>query len=148
MYSKKVPIKLTNSNAKIPTRGSLDAAGYDLYAAIDSRIVIKPHTTEKIDTGIAVELPEGTFGGIFARSGIAAKRGLRPANCTGIIDSDYRGNVIVALHNDSDVAQYVEPQERIAQLIVIPYANVKFEEKEELSDTKRGSGGFGSSGTT
>lgn len=148
MYSKKVPIKIINANATIPTKGSADAAGYDLYAATDTKIMIKPHTTVKVDTGIAVALPEGTFGGIFARSGIATKRGLRPANGVGIIDSDYRGNIIVALHNDTDIVQYIEPKERIAQLIIIPYIDIKFEKKEKLSSTERGTGGFGSSGTT
>ena len=147
MYQKKVPIKIVNNNAIIPTKGSEAAAGYDLYAAIDAKIMIKPHATVKIDTGIAVALPDNTFGGIFARSGIATKRGLRPANGVGVIDADYRGNIIVALHNDTDIVQYVEPQERIAQLIIIPYVNAQFKEKDELSETERGAGGFGSSGT-
>lgn len=147
MYQKKVPLKIINNNAIIPTKGSEAAAGYDLYAAIDTKIMIKPHTTVKIDTGIAVALPDNTFGGIFARSGIATKRGLRPANGVGVIDADYRGNIIVALHNDTDIVQYVEPQERIAQLIIIPYVNVQFKETDELSETERGAGGFGSSGT-
>lgn len=147
MYQKKVPLKIINNNAIIPTKGSEAAAGYDLYAAIDTKIMIKPHTTVKIDTGIAVALPDNTFGGIFARSGIATKRGLRPANGVGVIDADYRGNIIVALHNDTDIVQYVEPQERIAQLIIIPYVNVQFKEINELSETERGAGGFGSSGT-
>lgn len=132
--------------AKEPTRGSLCAAGYDLSAAIDSTVNITPHTTVKIGTGLAVELPDNTFGAIYARSGIASKEGLRPANCTGVVDSDYRGEIVVALHNDSDVMRIVEPGERIAQLVVQPYVSVEFDEVETLSTTDRGSGGFGSTG--
>jgi dUTP pyrophosphatase len=135
-----------NSMAKAPTRGSVYAAGYDLSAAIESNVLIAPHTTVKIGTGIVVELPENTFGAIYARSGIASKEGLRPANCTGVVDSDYRGPIIVALHNDSDVVRMVEPGERIAQLVVQPYVSVEFEEVETLSATVRGAGGFGSTG--
>ena len=142
-----INIKLLNDLAKIPTRGSKYAAGYDLYAATDYTIEIEPHSTVKIDTGIAVELPEGTFGAIFARSGLATKRGLRPANCVGCVDSDYRGAVIVALHNDSDEIKTVEPGERIAQLVIIPFIPAEFNIVDELSDTERGSNGFGSSGT-
>lgn len=138
-------IKL-NPMAQTPTRGSLFAAGYDLSAAIDMNVVIAPHTTIKIGTGLAVALPEGTFGGVYARSGISAREGLRPANCTGVVDSDYRGELIVALHNDSNEYRIVEPGERIAQFIVQPYVNVEFEEAETLNETDRGSGGFGSTG--
>ena len=133
-------------NAVEPTRGSLCAAGYDLSAAIDNTIMIAPHCTVKIPTGLSVELPDGTFGGIYARSGIASREGLRPANCTGVIDSDYRGAIEVALHNDSDTHRIVEPGERIAQLIVQPYIPVKFIETNTLSATDRGTGGFGSTG--
>lgn len=142
-----VNIKLLNENAKVPTRGSEYAAGYDLYGSNTYTIEIAPHSTVKIDTGIAIELPDHTFGAIYARSGLATKRGLRPSNCVGVIDSDYRGSIIVALHNDTDSIQIVEPKERIAQLIVIPYYSVNFNTVEELSDTKRSSGGFGSTGT-
>lgn len=135
-----------NPIAQAPTRGSLCAAGYDLSAAIDSAVIIAPHTTIKIGTGLAVELPDNTFGAIYARSGIASKEGLRPANCTGVVDSDYRGEIIVALHNDSDVMRIVEPGERIAQLVVQPYVSVVFEEVETLNTTDRGVGGFGSTG--
>ena len=138
-------IKL-NSMAQTPTRGSLYAAGYDLSAAVDCNVTIPPHSTVKIGTGLAIELPENTFGAVYARSGIASREGLRPANCTGVIDSDYRGEVIVALHNDSDVSRIVEPGERIAQLVVQPYVSVEFEEVESLNDTDRGNGGFGSTG--
>jgi dUTP pyrophosphatase len=133
-------------NAVEPTRGSLCAAGYDLSAAIDESVMIPPHCTVKIGTGLSVELPDGTFGGIYARSGIATKEGLRPANCTGVIDSDYRGEIVVALHNDSDVHRIVEPGERIAQLIVQPYIQAIYKEINALSDTERGTGGFGSTG--
>ena len=135
-----------NSMAKEPTRGSKYAAGYDLSAAISSNVMIAPHTTSKIGTGIAAELPDNTFGAIYARSGIASKEGLRPANCTGVVDSDYRGEIVVALHNDSDVMRMVEPGERIAQLVIQPYVSVEFEEVESLNTTDRGSGGFGSTG--
>ena len=139
-------IKLLNDNAKIPTRGSEKAAGWDLYAAIEAPITIKAFETEKISTGIAVALPEDTFGGIYARSGLATKKGLRPANCTGVIDEDYRGEVIVALHNDTRNDWVIEPGERIAQLVVEPYIRVKLIEVSELDDTARGEGGFGSTG--
>lgn len=135
-----------NSMAKEPTRGSMYAAGYDLSAAIESNVMIPPHMTMKIDTGLAMELPENTFGAIYARSGIATKEGLRPANCTGVVDNDYRGQIIVALHNDSDAMRIVEPGERIAQLVVQPYVSVEFEEVDALNSTDRGSGGFGSTG--
>lgn len=135
-----------NHNAVAPTRGSLCAAGYDLSAAIDTNVGIAPHCTVKIPTGLAIELPNGTFGAIYARSGIATKEGLRPANCTGIVDSDYRGEVMVALHNDSDQYRIVEPGERIAQLVVQPYINAEYVESEDLEKTARGSGGFGSTG--
>ena len=141
-----VNFKKLNENAKVPTYGSWDAGCCDLYAAIDRPIAIAPHTTEKIGTGLAFELPSGTFAAILARSGIATKRGLRPANCTGIIDADYRGEIIVALHNDTDFVQYVQPQERIAQMTLLPYIYMNFYEVEELSDTERGDGGFGSTG--
>lgn len=140
-------IKLLNQYAKLPTRGSEYAAGYDLYAAIPETIYIAPHATEKIGTGLAVELPEKTFGGIFARSGLATKKGLRPANCVGVVDADYRGECIVALHNDSQEGYAVHPGDRIAQLVVLPYINIEaFEVVDELSDTTRAAGGFGSTG--
>ena len=141
-----INIKRLNENAVLPTRGSEYAAGYDLYAATTVAIEIQPHSTVKIGTGLAFELPEGFFGGIFARSGIATKRGLRPSNCCGVIDADYRGECIVALHNDSDNVQIVEPQERIAQMILLPFCSMEFNEIDELSITIRGTGGFGSSG--
>ena len=141
-----IKIKKLNKNATIPTRGSEYAAGYDLYSASNDVIDIAPHSTVKVGTGLAIEIPDGYFGAIFARSGLATKRGLRPANCVGICDEDYRGEYIVALHNDTDELMSIEPQERIAQLIVMPYLPVEFEEVDELSETKRGIGGFGSTG--
>ena len=141
-----VKIKPMNDLAKIPTRGSDEAAGWDLYAAIDKDIEIQPHTTKKIDTGIAIALPRNTFGALFPRSGIATKRGLRLANSCGIIDSDYRGSVIAAIHNDTNEIQKIEKGERIAQLIVLPFVPIKFNQVDKLDGTVRGSGGFGSTG--
>lgn len=132
--------------AHVPTRGSEKAAGYDLYAAVSSPVTIMPHETVPIDTGLQFEIPDGYFAAIYARSGIAAREGLRPANCTGVCDSDYRGNYIVALHNDSETPRVIEPGERIAQMVVIPYLSVSFEETSSLTDTRRGAGGFGSTG--
>jgi dUTP pyrophosphatase len=145
-FSANVEIKLLRDNAKIPTRGSERAGGYDLYAAIDKPVTVQPHTTEKIGTGISMALPNDTIGAIFARSGLATKKGLRPANCVGVCDADYRGEYIVALHNDSDIEQTIEPGERIAQLIILPFYPVIFNEVEELTETDRGDGGFGSTG--
>lgn len=142
-----VNIKLLNENAKVPTRGSEYAAGYDLYAATTDDVDIAPHSTVKIGTGISVELPNGTFGAIFARSGLATKKGLRPANCVGVCDSDYRGEYIVAIHNDTDEIMTVAAGERIAQLIVMPFVAVEFNTVKELTETQRGDGGFGSTGT-
>lgn len=142
-----VKIKKLSNNATIPTRGSEEAAGYDLYAANTEMITIAPHTTVKIPTDLAVEIPKGYFGGIFARSGLATKSGLAPANKIGVIDSDYRGNVIVALHNHTDLPRTIDVKERIAQLVILPYLSVEFDEVEELNDTDRGEGGFGSTGT-
>ena len=141
-----INVKKLSDNAVIPTRGSEYAAGYDLYAAIDETVVIGPHETQKIGTGLSFELPENTFGMIVARSGLATKEGLRPANCSGICDSDYRGEYIIALHNDSDEIRYVEPNERIAQLILMSYVPMTFSLVDELTITERGEGGFGSTG--
>ena len=141
-----INVKKLNDLAKLPTRGSEYAAGYDLYAATSYNIEIQPHTTVKIGTGLSFELPQGTFAAIFPRSGIATKRGLRPANCVGVCDSDYRGEYIVALHNDTNEVQIIEPQERIAQMILLPFVEMSFNEVNELSDTVRGAGGFGDSG--
>ena len=142
-----INIKKLNDLAKIPTRGSKYAAGYDLYAATNYQIEIAPHSTVKIGTGIAMELPENTFGAIFARSGLATKKGLRPANCVGVVDADYRGEIIVALHNDTNEIMFIEPKERIAQLVLIPFIPIVANEVDNLSETVRGDGGFGSTGT-
>lgn len=138
--------KKLNDLAKTPTKGSEYAAGWDLYAATDDCIEIYPHSTVKIGTGIAIELPPYYFGAVFARSGLATKRGLRPANAVGIIDADYRGELIVALHNDTNETQYVDPGERIAQLVIMQYWSGGWDEVEELDDTERGDNGFGSTG--
>ena len=140
-------IKLLNERAVVPTYGSDQAAGADLYAAIDKDIYINPHSTTIIGTGIAAAIPEGYFGAIFARSGIASKQGLRPANCVGVVDSDYRGEIKVALHNDTDIIQRVLTGSRIAQLVIMPYAKANFEIVDDLDNTERGDGGFGSTGT-
>ena len=134
------------TNAKTPFKADSGSAGYDLSAAIDRTVVIAPHTTVKIGTGLAIEPPIGYFGAIFARSGIAAKEGLRPANCVGVADFSYRGEYIVALHNDSDEIRIIEPGQRIAQLVFLPYIDGEFEEVESLSETERADGGFGHSG--
>ena len=138
--------KKLNDLAIEPLRGSSDAAGYDLYAATNCNIEIPPHSTVKIGTGLAFELPQGTFAGIFARSGLATKKGLAPANMVGVCDADYRGEYIVALHNYSNETQTIEPGERIAQMILLPYIPMNLIETKELSETERGDGGFGHSG--
>ena len=142
----KVELKRLTKTAVIPTRGSEYAAGYDLYADVKEDTEIKAHDTKLIPTGIAVAIPEGYFGGVFARSGLSLKEMLRPGNCTGVVDSDYRGEIGVILHNDSNETRTVTPHERIAQLVVIPYLSVEFKEVEELDSTVRGEGGFGSTG--
>ena len=141
-----IEIKLLNDLAKIPTQADAGSAGYDLYAATDCDIQIPPHTNVMIGTGIAMAIPIGYFGGIYARSGIASKRSLRPANCTGVIDSTYRGEIKVALHNDSPETKTVQAGERIAQLVIHKHEIANFEEVDELDETERGVGGFGSSG--
>ena len=142
-----VAIKKLCPNAVIPSYGSEYAAGADLYACIDGELEIKPHSTVVIPTGIALELPLGYAGLIYARSGLATKKGLAPANKVGVVDCDYRGEVKVALHNHSDTVQSVSAGERIAQIVIAPYVTAEFEETDELSRTVRGAGGFGSTGT-
>lgn len=142
-----VKIKKLNPNAVIPTYGSPYAAGADLYACIDTAEAIKPGETKLIKTGLSIELPVGYAAFIYARSGLASKRGLAPANKVGVVDCDYRGEIMVALHNHSLTEQTVEPKERIAQMVIAPYITAEFEEADTLSDTERGSGGFGSTGT-
>ncbi len=141
-----VRVKKLRENAILPTYGSAFAAGADLYAAIDAPMEIAPGETKLIPTGLAFEIPEGFAGFVHARSGLATKRGLAPANKVGVIDSDYRGEVMTALHNHGKEAQTVEPGERIAQMVIAPYITAKFILSDELDDTARGEGGFGSTG--
>lgn len=143
----KIAIKKLHENAILPTYGSAAAAGADLYALTDGEIIFAPQETKLIRTGLAMEIPEGYAGLIYARSGMASKRGLAPANKVGVIDADYRGEVMVALHNHTDKEQKIAPMERIAQLVVTPFLKVEFEETDMLKDTARGEGGFGSTGT-
>lgn len=142
-----VKIKKLNENAVIPTYGSPYAAGADLYACIDEDTVILPGETKLIKTGLAIELPIGYAAFIYARSGLASKRGLAPANKVGVVDCDYRGEIMVALHNHSLTEQSVAPGERIAQMVIAPYITAEFQVVDTLSDTVRGEGGFGSTGT-
>ena len=141
-----INFKKLSDKAIAPRRGSDGAAGYDLYAAISTPITIAPHTTMMVPTDIAMEIPNGYFGAIFARSGLATKQNLRPANCVGVIDSDYRGNIYVPLHNDGGIPQSIAPKERIAQFILMPAFNVDFQITCALDDTERADGGFGSTG--
>lgn len=145
-----VKTKILNEEAVIPYSGSQDAAGYDLYAVIDGdrQIVVAPHTTVKIHTGLSFEIPKNYFGAICPRSGLATKEGLRPANTPGVIDPDYRGEIIVAMHNDTDEMRAIQHHERVAQLILIPYERAEFVMVNELGATERGAGGFGSTGYT
>ncbi len=141
-----VRIKKLRENAIVPTYGSEFAAGADLYAAIEEAVTIEPGETKLIPTGLAFEIPVGFAGLIYARSGLASKRGLAPANKVGVIDSDYRGEVMTALHNHGKESQTVEPGERIAQMVIAPYITASFILSESLDDTERGDGGFGSTG--
>ena len=133
-------------NATLPTYGSQWAAGADLYACLEAPVTIEPHQTVMVPTGLGLEVPVGCAGLIYARSSMGAKRGLAPANKVGVIDSDYRGEVMVALHNHGTVAQTVEHGERVAQMLITPVLTPAYEEASELSDTVRGVGGFGSTG--
>ena len=139
-------IKKLRDNAQMPTYGSEYAAGADMYAAIDEAVTIQPGETKFIPTGLAFEIPEGYAGFIYARSGLACKKGLAPANKVGVVDADYRGEVMVALHNHGKEAQTVEAGERIAQMIIAPFVAVNYVFADELDDTVRGEGGFGSTG--
>ena len=142
----KIEIKKLDPRAIIPTYGTEFSAGADIYALLDEPITINPGETKLIHTGLAMAIPEGLVGLNFARSGMATKRGLAPANKVGVIDSDYRGEVMVALHNHGNAPQTVENGERIAQMVFVPYYTAQFELKDELSETLRGEGGFGSTG--
>lgn len=142
----KIAVRKLRANAQLPTYGSAGAAGADLYACLEEAVTIAPGETAFIPTGLTMEIPYGYVGLIYARSGMACKRGMAPANKVGVIDSDYRGEFIVALHNHSSQPQTVDCGERIAQLVITPVLMPGFEEVSELSDTSRGSGGFGSTG--
>lgn len=144
-------IKKLYEDAIIPTRADNGSAGMDLYAYLVDKdiadvLVIPPHKTEMVSVGFAMEIPNGTYGAIFARSGLASKQSLRPANCVGVVDSTYRGEIFVALHNDSDEIKYIHHKDRIAQMIIMEYPTVEITETDVLSDTERGTNGFGSSG--
>lgn len=142
-----VNVRKLKDNAIIPTYGSVNAAGADLYACINESLTIASGETILVPTGLSMELPEGYAGLIYARSGLASKKGLAPANKVGVIDSDYRGEIMVALHNHSNTSAVIEPNERIAQLVITPYIAAVFNTVDQLSDTERGTGGFGSTGT-
>lgn len=141
-----IPVKILREGAILPTYGSAAAAGADLYACTGAPVTIAPGETVFVPTGIAMEVPGGCAGLIYGRSGLACKRGLAPANKVGVIDSDYRGEIIVALHNHGAVPQTVESGERIAQMVITPVLTPAYEIVSELSDTSRGSGAFGSTG--
>ena len=152
-----VKIKRLSETATIPSYAHENDAGMDLYvdlhplqedieAEVESYCLINPHSTTMISCGFAIAIPEGYFGGIYARSGLASKQSLRPANCVGVVDSSYRGEVMVALHNDSDEIQEIKHGQRIAQMLIQPVVSVTLEQVEELDETERGNGGFGSSG--
>ncbi len=142
----KVSVKKLSEKAVLPKYGSAYAAGADLYAIEEGEVTIMPGETKLIHTGLSMEIPEGYAGLIYARSGLASKRGLAPANKVGVVDADYRGEIMVALHNHSNLPQTIEEGERIAQLVIAPFLQVEYEETDELSDTVRGVGGFGSTG--
>ena len=145
----KIPCKKLRENAVLPTRGTALAAGVDLYALLpdgQESATVAPQGKYLFPTGIAVEIPEGYVGLVFARSGIATKRQLAPANCVGVIDADYRGECTVALHNDTDTPRTVAPGDRIAQLVILPFLAAEFLEANALDATGRGAGGFGSTG--
>jgi dUTP pyrophosphatase len=137
-------VKKLKDNAIIPTQGSVDAAGWDLYST--GCYSINPGGMVKISTGLAFEIPKNNFGGVFPRSGYATKKGLRLANCVAVIDSDYRGEVLVPLYNDSNEVQHIDAGDRIAQMVILPFTPVDMEETNELNETERGEGGFGHTG--
>lgn len=146
MLKAQVRLKKLNKTAIIPTYGTEFSAGADLYACLENAVTIKPGETYLVKTGIAMEVPVGYAGLIYARSGLASKKGLAPANKVGVVDSDYRGEVMVALHNHGTVEAMVEPGERIAQMVITPYLVAEYMEVDQLEDTLRGAGGFGSTG--
>lgn len=141
-------VKRLSETAKLPTKATPDSAGFDLYVDLEGPdfVAIMPHTSVMLNTGISMAIPKGYFGGIFARSGLASREGLRPPNCVGVIDSDYRGNIGVGLYNDSDQVRTISHGQRVAQMVIIPCPDAELEEVENLPDTERGDGGFGSTG--
>lgn len=141
-----IRVKKLNPAAKLPSYGSAEAAGADLYACLDADVIIAPGQTAWIPTGIALEVPKGCAGLIYARSGLACKRGLAPANKVGVVDSDYRGQIVVVLHNHGTEPQIITNAERIAQMVITPVLTPPYLEAEELTDSERGTGGFGSTG--
>ena len=141
-----IPVKILREGAYLPTYGSPEAAGADLYACLETAVTIEPGKTAFIPTGIAMEVPRGCAGLIYARSGLACKRGLAPANKVGVVDSDYRGEITVALHNHGDQPQTIGHGERIAQMVITPVLTPDYEVVSDLNDTDRGAGGFGSTG--
>ncbi len=142
----RVNIKKLHENAIVPTYGTEFSAGADLYACMEEAVTILPGKTEMIHTGIAMEVPVGYAGLVYARSGLACKKGLAPANKVGVVDADYRGEIMIALHNHSDEPVTVEPKERVAQMVIAPFLAVDYQVVDELTDTVRGEGGFGSTG--
>lgn len=147
MLTAPVSVKRLDPRAKLPAYGSADAAGADLYALTDGPVAVAPGQTVLIRTGLALAIPQGYVGLVYARSGLATKQGLAPANKVGVIDADYRGELMVSLYNHSGDTRTVECGDRIAQLVIAPYLTARFQEAEELDDTERGKGGFGSTGT-
>ena len=147
MLTAPVSVKRLDPRAKLPAYGSADAAGADLYALTDGPVTIAPGQTELIHTGLSLAIPQGYVGLVYARSGLATRQGLAPANKVGVIDADYRGELMVSLYNHSGETRTVECGDRIAQLVIAPYLTARFQEAEELDDTERGKGGFGSTGT-
>lgn len=141
-----IKVKKLTETAKLPSRGSAWAAGYDLYADLETPVRIAPHASVMISTGLSMEIPDGYFGAVFARSGLAARELLRPGNCVGVVDPDYRGEWKIILHNDGEEEKEVTPGERIAQVVFLPFEVASFEEVDDLSGTERGTGGFGSTG--
>lgn len=142
-----VSVKLLDPRAKLPVYSSPDAAGADLYALADGPMAVAPGQTVLVHTGLALAIPKGYVGLVFARSGLASKEGLAPANKVGVIDADYRGELMVSLYNQSRVNRLIEPGQRIAQLAIVPYLTAQFTQTEELDGTVRGTGGFGSTGS-
>ena len=142
----KIKLKKLSETAVIPTKGSDGSAGFDLYADNEETIWVAPHKTAMIQSNLAFEIPKGYFGAVYARSGLSTKMGLRPATCVSVIDSDYRGSVGLPIHNDTNEPRAIEPHERVAQIVFQKYLDAEFELVDDLEDTDRGSGGFGSTG--